>query len=56
MSADPFKTTTAQINDGEGGLFTNKVLKLSSPSTNTNLPLITDLAKELETAITNMLI
>ena len=56
MSADPFKTTTAQINDGEGGLFTNKVLKLSSPTANTNLPLITDLAKELETAITNMLI
>jgi len=56
MSADPFKTTTAQINDGEGGLFTNKVLKLSSPTANTNLPLITDLAKEIETAITNMLI
>ncbi|MBB1543535.1 MAG: hypothetical protein HG456_002115 [candidate division SR1 bacterium] len=56
MSADPFKTTTAQINDGEGGLFTNKVLKLSSPTANTSLPLITDLAKELETAITNMLI
>lgn len=56
MAEDPFKTTTEQIQEGESGLFTNKVLKLSSPDATTNIPLLTDLVKEIETAVTNMLI
>ena len=56
LASDPFKTTTEQIQTWEWGIFTNKVLKLSSPDANTNIPILTDLLKELETAVTNMII
>ena len=56
LASDPFKTTTEQIQSWEWGIFTNKVLKLSSPDANTNIPILTDLLKELETAVTNMII
>lgn len=56
LASDPFKTTTEQIQTWEWGIFTNKVLKFSSPDANTNIPILTDLLKELETAVTNMII
>lgn len=56
LASDPFKTTTEQIQTWEWGIFTNKILKLSSPDANTNIPILTDLLKELETAVTNMII
>lgn len=55
MTSDPFQTTTEQIEIGEGGLFTNKLLKLQSPEQSTNLPILTDIARELETSFTNMI-
>lgn len=54
MASDPFQTTTEQVELGEGGIFTNKLLKLKSTDQTTNLPVLTDLAKELETAVTNL--